>query len=176
MNSLTSHAISMVVGGAIVAGVCAYNKFVPHVSSLAPPAPEIAKETPKKLECKPILVYRDKVEKKLNLPDTVKRDPDKHVVASSNVPPSDYPHTMTAVYDEGTGGVDMFLRQDPLPWLSFNRRGSLGVAYGWTDDGSDTRVYGKLDLLQIKRLHAGLIGDVNESGRWYGGGFVETRW
>jgi len=84
---------------------------------------------------------------------------------------------MTAVYDSGTGAVDMYLRQDPLPWLAFDRRGALGVAYGFRNeaDGFVTRVYGRLDLVQIKRVHAGLLGDVDNAGNWYGGAFAEYR-
>jgi hypothetical protein len=171
--------IGLVIGLLLAGGACAWLKLKPSLSSvLAPPADELAKEETKRLDCKPVLVYRDKVEKKLGLPDIVTKDPGKHVVAASPVPPSDYPHTMTAVYDDRSGGVDMFLRQDPLPWLAFNRRGALGVAYGARSEASGfvTRVYGRMDLLQIKRLHAGLLGDVDNAGGWYGGGFAEMHW
>jgi hypothetical protein len=171
--------IGIIIGLLTAAGVCAWKAYTPNLPSvLAPPAPELAKEETTIKECQKIAVFRDKVKKKLDLPATVQKDTSKHVVASSPVPPSDYPHTMTAVYDSGTGAVDMFLRQDPLPWLAFNRRGAIGAAYGFKDgaDGFVTRVYGRLDLLQIKRLHAGLLGDVDNAGGWYGGGFAEVRW
>ena len=180
MNPIASHAIAVVIGGAFIAGGCAYLKFtrVPLPSALLQPAKELDKEKPTLLKCKPVLVYRDKVEAKLGLPETVKRDPDKHVVASSNVPPSDYPHTMTAVYDSGTGGVDMFLRRDRLPWVAFNQKGSIGVSYGVKNSttGSVSRLYGRFDLIQIKRLHAGILGDVDTDGDKYGGAFAEYRW
>ena len=179
MNKPTLAAVSFVLGLLVAAGICAWMKYKPSPPSvLSPPAKELVKEETKRLDCRPVLVYRDKVEKKLGLPDAVTKDPAKHVVAASPVPPSDHPHTMTAVYDSGTGGVDMFLRQDPLPWLAFNRRAALGVAYGARSEASGfvTRVYGRLDLLQIKRLHAGLLGDVDNAGGWYGGGFAEVRW
>lgn len=171
--------VAFVLGLLVAAGICAWMALKPSLPSvLAPVAKELAKEKPTLLTCKPILVYRDAVEKKLGLPDIVKRDASKHVVASSRVAPSDYPHTVTAVYDDRSGGVDMFARQDPLPWLAFNRRGALGVAYGFKGDhdGAVARVYGRLDLLQVKRLHAGLLGDIDNAGGWYGGGFAEVRW
>lgn len=157
----------------------AWINFRPSLPSvLAPSSKELAKEETKRLNCRPVLVYRDKVEKKLGLPDIVTKDQDKHVVASSPAPASDYPHTMTAVYDDKVGNIDMFLRQDPLPWLAFNRRGAVGVAYGFKDGASGfvTRAYGRMDLLQVKRLHAGIMGDVDNAGGWYVGGFVEGRW
>jgi len=179
MNKITSHAIALVLGGLIVAGGFLWMKYKPSLPSvLAPPSKELAKEETKRLDCKPVLVYRDKVEKKLGLPASVTKDSSKHVVASSPVPPSDYPHTMTAVYDDRIGNVDMYLRQDPLPWLAFNRRMALGAAYGFKDgaQGFVTRVYGRIDLLQVKALHAGLLGDVDNAGGWYGGAFLEGRW
>ena len=171
--------VGVLIGALAVVVGCAWMKYRTSLPSvLAPQAKELAKEETKRLNCSPVLVYRDRVETKLGLPDIVTKDPDKHVVASSPVPASDYQHTMTAVYDEKVGDVNMFLRQDSLPWLSFNRRGALGVAYGFKDDanGSVARVYGRMDLMQIKRLHAGLLGNVDSDGDWYGGGFAEYRW
>ncbi len=170
--------IAFIAGLLVAAAVCAWLKYRPSLPSvLAPPAKELAKEVTKRLDRKPVLVYRDKVEKKLGLPTIVTKDPDKHVVASSSVPASDYPHTVTAVYDEKVGNVDLFLRRDSLPWLAFNRRGALGVAYGIKDDadGFVTRIYGRMDLVQTKRLNFGLQGDVDSDGDWYVGGSVELR-
>lgn len=172
-------AVGILVGLVLAGAACAWLKFRPSLPAvLLPPAKELAGEKTDVLKCKPVIVYRDAVEKKLGLPDIVKRDASKHVVASSRVAPSDYPHTVTAVYDDRSGGVDMFARQDLLPWLAFNRRGSLGVAYGFKDNtsGAVARVYGRMDLVQVKRLHAGLLGDIDNAGGWYGGGFAEVRW
>lgn len=179
IHDLRLCAVAFIAGLLVSAGICAWMQYRPSLPAVvAPPAKELAKEETKRLDGKPILVYRDKVEKKLGLPAIVTKDPNKHVVASSPVPPSDYPHTMTAVYDERVGNVDMFMRRDPLPWLAFNRRGALGVAYGIKDDsdGFVTRIHGRLDLLQVKRLHAGLLGNVDSDGDWYVGGSIEMRW
>lgn len=179
MNKLISHAAALILGMAIIAGYSAYLKMkAPLTATLLQPAGELAGAKTDTLKCKDVIVYLDAVEKKLGLPDIVKRDASKHVVNAAKVPPSDYPQTMTAVYDDRTGGVDMFRRQDPLPWLAFNRRGAIGAAYGFKGGGNGfvTRLYGRIDLLQVKMLHAGLLGDVDNSGGWYGGAFVEGRW
>lgn len=179
MKRIQDVMLGIFIGILVAAAIYAYKTLKPSMPSvLATPAKELAKEKTRRMECAPILVYRDKVETKLGLPDIVTKDPDKHVVASSPVAASDYPHTVTAVYDEKVGGVDMFVRQDTLPWLAFNRRGALGVAYGFKGDanGAITRVYGRMDLIQVKRLHLGLLGDVDNAGGWHGGGFAELRW
>jgi len=105
-------------------------------------------------------------------------DEGENVIITGYTESSDYPHTMTAVYDSGTGGVDMFLRRDRLPWVAFNQKGSIGVSYGVKNSttGSVSRLYGRFDLIQIKRLHAGILGDVDTDGDKYGGAFAEYRW
>ena len=161
--------VGIVAGLLLAGGMCVWLKFKPSLPSvLAPPSKELAKEETKRLDCKPVLVYRDKVEKKLDLPDIVTKDPDKHVVASSPVPPSDYPHTMTAVYDEKVGNVNMFLRQDKLPWLAFNRRWRFGGYYGVNDRESGV-VLGSAsyEFLQLKRLNVTATGQVDTSSRWF---------
>lgn len=178
-RTVTTHAVALVIGGLIVAIGCAWIQYRPSLPSvLATPAKELAKEETKTLKDKPVVVYREKVKAKLGLPESVKKDATKHVVNSTQVESSDRPTTVTAVYDDQTGVVDLFKRQDRLPWLAFDRRAAIGVAYGVKNDanGFVARIYGRADLIQIKRLHAGLLADVDNAGGWYGGGFAELRW
>ena len=177
MNTTTSHLIAAILGGLIVAGGFAYNALKPSLPSvLAPVSDDLAKVKQELLDCQKLRVYASKAKKKLDLPDTVKADPDKHVVAASPVPPSDYPHTMTAVYDSGTGAVDMYLRQDKLAWLAVNTRYEIGIGYGYSDNGSVTRLDGAVELLQVKALHVGVVGTVDSSGAAYVGGRAWFRW
>jgi len=172
-------AIGFVLGLFVAGGICAYNAIKPSLPSiLAPPSKELINAKSETLDCRPVVVYKDRVKRDLGLPETVKKDPDKKVTASTKVLPSDYPNTVTSVYDTGTGMTDLYIRRDSLPWLAFNRRMAIGAAYGVKDEaqGFVTRVYGRIDLLQIKRLHAGILGDVDNAGGWYGGAFVEGRW
>ena len=149
----------------------------PLPSVLAPPSKELANAPTDTLTCKPVIVYRDKVEKALGLPETVTRDTDKHVVASSPVPASDYPHTMTAVYDQGTGGVDMFLRRDPMPWVAAVTRYNLGLYYGARTDADAlvARLVASGEFLQLKRLNLGGTVSVDADGQAYGGVGISIR-
>jgi len=172
-------AASFCAGLLVAAGVCAWIKYRPSLPSvLAPPAKELAKEETATLNCKPVMIYRDRVKEKLGLPPTIQKDPDKKVTASTKVPADDHPHTVTSVYDTSTGATDLYIRRDPLPWLAFDTRRELGVAYGFKDDadGAVARVFGKLDLVQIKALRAGLLGNVDSDGDWYAGAAVSLRW
>lgn len=158
----------LIMGLVVAGGLCAWNTLnrITHPSVLAPVAKELAKEKTETLLCKKVVVYRDKVKEKLNLPETVVKDPDKKVTASTKVPASDFPNTVTSVYDSGTGATDMFIRQDKTPWLGFARKGTLGLAYGVQDDGeATTRLSASYSLLSVKRLNLGLTGDIATSGR-----------
>ena len=162
LSSIAATCVAFAIG-------LAWINFKPSLPSvLAPVSDDLAKVKQELLECQKLKVYVPKAKKKLNLPDTIKSDPTKHVLAASPIPPSDYPHTMTAVYDQGTGVVDMFLRRDPLPWLAFNRRWRFGGYYGINDRESGV-VMGaaSYEFLQLKRLHVTATGQVDTSSRWF---------
>jgi len=168
----------IILAGLACAGWTLWTAPARAVAQLAPTSPKVAKIDKVTRDCKTVEVFADKAKRKLDLPEHVQKDEQASVLAAAPVPPSDYPRTATAVLHRDTGVGEIYLRQDPLPWLAFDSRGALGVAYGIKDDtdGFVTRIYGRLDLMQVKRLHAGLLGDVDNTGDWYGGGFVEARW
>ena len=165
--------------GIIVAGaVYAYHtisKFT-HPSVLAQPAKELKNVQTETLACKPVIVFQDRVKKDLALPETVRKDPDKKVTASTKVPASEYPNTVSSVYDTGTGMTDLYVRRDKLPLFAMNTRYELGIGYGYTQDGSVTRLDGSVELLQIKALRLGLTGTLDSSGAYYGGLRAWARW
>lgn len=166
-------AIGFVLGLLIAGTICAYNTMsrITAPSIIAQPSKELKHAETTKLTCKPLVVYRDKVKRDLGLPDATVKDSAQQVVASTQIKASDYPHTISAVANIDSGKVDMFLRQDSLPWLSFDRKGTLGVSWGVQDDGETaTRVDASYRLLAVKRLNLGLTGDVSTTGRAFVGG------
>lgn len=179
MNKIASHAIALVTGGLIVAAGCAYLKFKPSLPSvLAEPSKDLAKVDKETLKCKDLIVYKDKAKKELGLPETSKADPYQKVLAATQVRPNERPTTVSAVLNTGTGQTLMYQRLDPLPWLAFNRRATLGAAYGVKNehDGAVLRVYGKLELLQVKAMRLGLLGDVDNASGYFAGGYLEASW
>ena len=171
-------AIGFILGFVVAAAVCAYNTLskVTPPSILAQPSKELDREKTETLTCKPVVVYRDRVKKDLGLPETVVKDPDKKVTASTKVPASEYPNTVTSIFDTGTGATDLYVRRDKLPWIARNTRYELGIGYGYTKDGPVTRLDGTVDVLQLKALHMGLVGTVDSSGAFYSGGRIWIRW
>ena len=177
MNQYTSHALAIVLGGLIVAAGCAVLKLRPSLPSVtAVPAKELAGEKTTKLECKPVLIYRDKLKEKLGIPDPVKSDPKTHIAASANIPASEYPYTISALYSEDTGAVSLYTRKDRLPWLATASKGSVGLHWGAQDDGTTTtRLSASYSVLQVKRLNLGLTGDISTSDRAFVGVGGEVR-
>jgi hypothetical protein len=175
-DNLITFASGLVMGLLVAGGICAYNtlnRMIPQ-SVLAPPSKELAKIDKETLKCQPVVIYKDKAKKALGLPETVKADPDKHVVASTQVKASERPTTVSAVYDSGTGAVDMFTRRDPYPWFGSDKKWLIGGFYGASDDseGAVGELLGMYDLFQVKALHIGPMGHIDTNGnRFLGAGF-----
>ena len=177
MNTITSHSIALILGGAIVAGVCGFNTLKKSLPSIpSPPSKDLAKVDKEILKCLPVVVYKDRAKDKLGLPTAVVADTEQRVLGATQVKPNERPTTVSAVLNIVNGETAFYQRLDPLPWLAFNRRATLGVAYGFKNDhdGAAIRVYGKLELLKIKALKAGLMGDVDNARGWFGGGYAEA--
>lgn len=172
MKRIQDVMLGMFLGILVAAAIYAYKTLRPSLPSvLATPAKELAKEETKTLKDKPVVVYREKVKAKLGLPESIKKDATKHVVNSTQVQASDRPTTITAVYDDQTGVVDLFKRRDARPWIGFDRRWSLGAFYGLRDDVSTpvVRVAASYELLQIKAVRFGVLGQFDTDGRRFGG-------
>ncbi len=142
----------------------------------APTAPELRGERTTVAECKPIVIYRDKVKEELSLPADVQANAQRQVVAATKVPASDRPHTVSAVADLGTGKVDLYLRPDPLPWLALERRTAFGLVYGIDEEGRTVlRGTAQLELLQLRHAHLGAAAHVDTTGRVLAGVAVTFR-
>lgn len=172
MNTYASHALAMVIGGAIVAGGCLYHSLQPSLPSIiAQPSKEITKYITVTKPCPGINVYPDKVEKTLGLPESVRKSPTADVVASANIPSDDRSHTVTAVYDSKTMSVNLFDRRNSLPWFTIERRYSMGLWYGADSVGKSPtwQIRGDMELARIKSLSLGISGSLNTNGHSFVG-------
>ena len=179
MNPIASHSIALILGGAIVAGACAYSslkKSLPSLPSL--PAKDLGKIDKETLNCIPVIVYKDKAKDKLGLPTAVVAATEQRVLGATQVNPNERPTTVSAVLNTVSGETTFYQRLDPLPWFALETRRELGIAYGFKDDagGAVARIFGKVDLVQIKMIRAGLLGNVDSDGDWYAGAGVSLRW
>ena len=172
-------AVAFIAGLLVAAGICAWMKYRPSLPAvLGQPTDRVAATHTETKPCTQVQALAPKAKKKLGLPDPIQKDEQASVLTAVDVPRTDHPLIATALLHRDTGIGEIYFTPQPLPWLDFNRRTTLGVAYGFKNNatGFVARAYTKLDLLQIKRLHAGLLADVDNAGGWYGGGYAELRW
>lgn len=161
IGRLRDGAIGFLIAILIAAGVCAWRAIRPGAPSIpASPAHELKGETTQMLACKPVVVYREKVAERLGIPAPSGQVTDSRLIAGD-----EHDHTVTSVYDAGTGRTSIMDRREPLPWLAMERRFGLNAVYGITDRGTTAvRVTGRYDLLRSRELHLGVSGSVQTGG------------
>ena len=167
MTALRPLLIGVAIGIVAMLAVQAWrDRQPPAPAEPAPIARELRNETTTVVECKPVMVYRDKVKADLGLPPDVQTNPARQVVAATKIPASDRPHTVSAVADLGTGKVDLFVRPDPMPWLALERRTSVSLIYG-VDNQGERRLRGvaQVDLLRSRNWHLGAAAHLDANGR-----------
>jgi len=111
---------------------------------------------------KPIKVYAPAAKKKLKLPDPIQQDDNQQVIASSQVKNDDHPHTITTIINKETGESETIVRTDPLPWIDFDKRGSVGMYYGFKDSQAAVRLQIQQDIVDIKSIRVGAIASVDQ--------------
>lgn len=168
MKTITSHLLCVVAGGMIVAAACTYSaikKSIPSIPSAI--SRDLAKVDKETLKCIPVIVYKDLAKNKLGLPQTVVVAPEQRVLGATQVKPNERPTTVSAVLNTTTGETSFYQRQDKSPWLDFNRRYEIGVSYlPFNQDGIDKLIAldGRIEVIQIKALRAGLTGAIDTDG------------
>lgn len=133
-----------------------------EVATVARPAPDVANADVEFIALPaPVKTYKPAVKKKLALPDAVQADDRQHVLQASRVEASDAPTTVTAVIDEETGRTEIYVREEPLPWLDLTPRGEAGAFFGLKRGEPAVRVTARQQLLQVKMLRIGAIASVD---------------
>ena len=177
MQTITSHAIALVVGMALVAAGCVWMKFKPSLDSvLGKPAEDLSGVGNETVPCQTVIVYKEKAKDKLGLPESVKADAQQKVLAATQVDASERPTTVSAVLDTGSGITSMYKRQDPYKWLAFNRRYEIGFDYVLKDGSFVFEPDVRAELMQIKALRLGVIGRLNSDGDFIPGARVWAIW
>lgn len=167
--------VGLLVAGIIVGG--AYWRGLTHKqpSVEATDAPEVRDRKTATIETAPLRYFKGAKEP-LTLAPSVKANPLAVVTAATKIGISDYPHTVTAVTDTGTGVTSLFVREDPLPWMQSRRALEVGLNYGVNEDAkTGYRLDLRYDVLQIKAANFGVVGSIQD-GRSFVGVGVRARW
>jgi len=133
---------------------------------VATPAKEVQAEPKEEVTIPKVTVYQGgaKLKNKLALPPAVTKNDKEKVLASSKVPAGEHSHTVTTVINTETGQSETYVRTDPLPWLAVESRGEIGVYAGIKNGQQAIRLQARQDFVQVKALHAGVIGSVDIVG------------
>lgn len=133
---------------------------------IATPAPEV-KAVPKVgVTIKaPVKVYQGGaiLKKKIELPPEVAQDDNQQVIASGKIDAADdHPHTVTTVINTETGESQTYVRTDPLPWLAWDDRGSIGMYAGIKSGAPAVRLQARQGLFSVKAVHFGGIASIDQ--------------
>lgn len=132
-----------------------------------------------KIDCpNSIKVYPYKKSKVIaRLPKKVRRDPNLHLTASTRIEEDGHSHVVSAVYAKHDGTVRLFDYQEPLKLFSKPReRYTLEYAYGASDIETTWQGTLKINLLNIKKLKIGVLGNARGDGSHFTGLGLSYSW
>lgn len=96
--------------------------------------------------------------KRLKVPVTETEE----VQQSSVIESSDHANTVVTVLDTDTGESRTVVREEPLPWLAWDKHGEAGMYAGFSNQGPTIRLEARQGIAQIKAVHIGLIGSIDK--------------
>jgi hypothetical protein len=112
-----------------------------------------------------VTVEKEVVVEKLKLPDWVKTDENKQVVATAEIQPYEGKTDAVAILDTKTGESVIVAKQIPLPLFGFENSKEIGLRAGVTIKGeAETGIYGRWSFLRVGNLHVGAYGEANSRG------------
>lgn len=122
----------------------------------APPAAEVVKVQTEYVPVKNCQVeaYQPAAKKALSMPSAIIDDPAAHILTSSTIAADEHPQTVTTVFNAETGKSEAVVMKEPLPWLAFNHKQSIGAYYGFKNGAEQAlRLEYRADIAQVKAIH-----------------------
>lgn len=162
-----------------------YRKPVPVGSDSVPAveAPAVKKAPKVKVAIKaPVTTLQGDSKANLKLPASVIADDHQQVIAATQTPGSLRPQTTSTVIDTETGEVKSFTKTDPYPWIAYEPRGSIGLAYGYKynhvmhNSASVARLEVGYDVVRIKALTLGVRATVDSDSTAFAGVGIKYQW
>jgi hypothetical protein len=138
----------------------------PSKDAVAATVSPVLKLTPKidtLLKTKTVRTYSDASKVKLKLPGDVLANSDVHIIQAAIVPADEHQQTVTTVLNTTTGESQSYVHEEPLPWLALNLHGDAGIYVGLKNGEKTGRLEVRQGLLQVKAVHFGVIGSLDQS-------------
>jgi hypothetical protein len=112
-----------------------------------------------------VTVEKTVVVEKLKLPEWIKTDENKQVIATAEIQPYEGKTDAVAVLDTKTGESQIVAKQVPLPLLGFENIKEIGLRAGVNlKGGTETGIYGRWSFLRVGSFHVGAYGEANTGG------------
>lgn len=117
-----------------------------------------------------VTIEKQVVVEKLKLPDWIKTDVNKQVIATAEIVPYEGKTNAAAILDMKTGQSEIIAKQVPLSLFGLENKKEIGVRVGYSTDEWKTRstVYGRWSFARIGAMHMGIYGEANSSGAGIG--------
>jgi len=115
---------------------------------------------------KPVKVFKNsrKIKQKAKLPETVVNNENAHVVAAISIPQDDlFPKTVTTILDTDTGITTSYIKDEPLPFLSLNLHGDVGLYGGIKNGTTAVRLQANQGIVDIKNIHIKATGSIDQT-------------
>lgn len=144
------------------------NRLAHHPSGtveVAKPAP-IVKDEPKVAVVikQPVKVFKNsqKIKSKIEIPKDVLNNESEKVLAASAIDPSDHQQTIVTMLNVDTGESKTYVKTEPLPWLAWDNRGSVGMYGGIKNGSAIVRLQARQDFLDVKSMRIGVTANVDQ--------------
>jgi len=144
------------------------SRFMHHPSGnveVAQPA-QIVQDEPKVAVVikQPVKVFKHSqaIKSDLQLPKTALDNVNEHVLAASAIEPSDHPKTIITTLNAETGDSQTYVKTEPLPWVTWDNRGSVGMYGGIKNGSAIMRLQARQDFLDVKAMRVGVTANVDQ--------------
>ena len=123
-------------------------------------------------------IEKEVVVEKLKLPDWIKNDVNKQVIATAEIAPYEGKTNAAAILDTKTGQSEIIAKQVPLSLFGFENKKELGVRVGYSTDEWEMRstVFGRWQFARIGNVHLGIYGEANSRGEGVGQLELTYKW
>ena len=174
---LNSAIVKLICETAIILLVCVLtlhwidgklHKQSAQTNAVVATASPIVKDEPvAQVEIKtPVKVFKNsqKIKQKAKLPEAVVNDNNTQVLTAISIPKGDdAPKTVTTVLNTDTGITTSYIKNEPLPFMSLNLHGDIGL-YGGIKNGTTTvRLQANQGIIDIKDIHIKATGSIDQS-------------
>ena len=176
VNNLNMAIVKLICETAIILLVCVLtlhwidgklHKQSAQTNAVVATASPIVKDEPvAQVKIKtPVKVFKNshKIKQKAKLPESVIQNENAHVLTAISIDKDEFDKTVTTVLDTDTGITTSYVKNEPLPWLSLNLHGDVGLYGGIKNGTTAIRLQANQGIIDIKEIHIKATGSIDQN-------------